>query len=481
MKLEELKNKRIAILWFWKEGRSTFIFLLKLGITEITILDKNTSCFPDEYISNSEIPLSKIDDFLNCSWIIDEHLTDIDKRSISIITGEAYIDHLWDFDVIFKTPGISPFDTHIEPYRDRLSSQTDLFFQNYTGKTIWVTATKGKSTISTILYKALQKAGLKVKLVGNIWTPVLDEVNIIHPDKDDMYDFIIYELSSYMLDTLQPSLDIAILGNIYTDHLDWHLNQENYRRAKLNLLKNSHHKVINANLRESSDIIKDENTHFFWTQWDYYAKDWDFFIWDTKVMDESDVKIKWTHNTINITSIIGVFHILWLDIEYLTKVTVMFGWLPHRLEDIWTYKWITFIDDAISTIPQSTIAALKTYRDSVWVLFLWWTDRGYDFKQLAKYIHDNEIKNLVFFPPSWSRIKEEIHCYIDFFDGSDSLDNNYNILETSSMAEAVEFAYKHWKPWDICLLSTASPSYSIWKNFEAQWEEFKKEVISQGK
>ena len=479
MKIEELKNKRIAILWFWKEGRSTFIFLLKLGITDITILDKNTSCFPEDYVTKWEIPLEKIDDFLQCSWIINKQLENIDKKSIQIITGDNYIKSLWDFDIIFKTPGISPFDNDIESHREKLSSQTDLFFQNYTGKTIGITATKGKSTISTILYKSLLEAWLKVKLVGNIGTPVLDEIDIVN--HSDWYDYIIYELSSYMLDTAQPALDIAILGNIYTDHLDWHLNQENYRRAKLNLLKNSHHKVINVNLRESKDIIKDENTYFFWTNWDYYSEDWNFFIWATKVMDESDVRIKWTHNTINITSIIWVFHILWLDIEYLTKVTVRFWWLPHRLEDIWTYKWITFIDDAISTIPQSTIAALKTYRDSVSTLFLWGTDRGYDFKELAKYIHDNEIRNLVFFPPSGTRIKDEIECYIDFFDGKNSLKNKYNILETTSMKQAVEFAYRHSEEGSICLLSTASPSYSNWKNFEAKGNEFKVEVISQSK
>ena len=479
MKIQELKNKRIAILWFGKEGRSTFIFLLKLWITDITILDKNTSCFPNEYITSGEIPLNKIDDFLQCSWILGRHLEDIDHKSVKIITGDNYINSLWSFDIIFKTPGISPFDEHIEPYREKLSSQTELFFQNYTWKTIGITATKGKSTISTILYKSLLEAGLKVKLVGNIGTPVLDEIDIVN--HSDSYDYVIYELSSYMLDTAQPNLDIAILGNIYTDHLDWHLNQENYRRAKLNLLKNSHHKIINVNLSESDDIIKDENTHFFWTGWSYYAKDWDFFIWETKVMDESDVKIKWTHNTINITSIIWVFHILELDIEHLTKVTVRFGWLPHRLEDIGTYKWITFIDDAISTIPQSTIAALKTYRDSVSTLFLWGTDRGYDFKELVKYIHDNEIRNLVFFPPSGSRIKQEIHCYIDFFDGKDSLEKNYNILETTSMKDAVAFAYKYSEEGSICLLSTASPSYSNWKNFEAKGDDFKSEVITQSK
>ena len=478
MKIQDLHNKRIAILGFWKEGRSTFIFLLKLGITNITILDKNASCFPVDYISDGEIPLGKIDDFLQCSWILDKHLQETNNIWVKIIVWDHYVDSLWDFDVIFKTPGISPFDEHIDPYREKLSSQTELFFDNYTGKTIGITATKGKSTISTILYKSLLEAGLKVKLVGNIGTPVLDEIDIV--SHTDSYDYIIYELSSYMLDTAQPNLDIAILGNIYTDHLDWHLNQENYRRAKLNLLKNSHHKIINVNLQESSDIIKDENTYFFGTGGSYHAKQWDFFIGNTKVMDKDDVKIKWTHNTINITSIIWVFDILWLDIASIQNVTQNFGWLPHRLENIGTYKWITFIDDAISTTPESTLAGLRTYKDSVSTLFLWGTDRGYDFKELATYIHENNIRNIVFFPPSGSRIKAEIYAYIESLDSQKSVIDTYNILETNSMKEAVAFAYKHSDSWSICLLSTASPSYSNWKNFEAKGDDFKAQVIAQG-
>ena len=446
MELKNLHNKPIAILWFGKEGKSTLDFLLKLWISDITILDQKPQ--------------------------------NIDNTNIETITGDSYLDSLWDFDVIFKSPGISPFDEHISQHREKLSSQTELFFDNYTGKTIGITATKGKSTISTILYKSLLVAGLKVKLVGNIGTPVLDEIDII--DNKDTYDYIIYELSSYMLDTAQPNLDIAILGNIYTDHLDWHLNQENYRRAKLNLLKNAHHKIINVNLQESSDIIKDENTYFFWTDWDYYAKQWDFFIGNTKVMDKDDVKIKWTHNTINITSIIWVFDILWLDIASIQNVTQNFGWLPHRLEDIGTYKWITFIDDAISTTPESTLAGLRTYKDSVSTLFLWGTDRGYDFKELATYIHENNIRNIVFFPPSGSRIKAEIYAYIESLDSQKSVIDTYNILETNSMKEAVAFAYKHSDLWSICLLSTASPSYSNWKNFEAKGDDFKAQVIAQG-
>ena len=446
MKIQELHNKQIAILGFWKEGRSTLDFLLKLWINDITILDQKPQ--------------------------------NIDNTNIKTITGDNYLDSLWDFDVIFKSPGISPFDEHISPHREKLSSQTELFFDNYTGKTIGITATKGKSTISTILYKSLLKAGLKVKLVGNIGTPVLDEIDIVNDT--DSYDYIIYELSSYMLDTAQPDLDIAILGNIYTDHLDWHLNQENYRRAKLNLLKNSHHKIINVNLQESSDIIKDENTHFFGTGGNYHAKQWDFFIGNRKVMDKDDVKIKWTHNAINITSIIWVFDILWLDIASIKNVTQNFGWLPHRLENIGTYKWITFIDDAISTTPESTLAGLRTYKDSVSTLFLWGTDRGYDFKELATYIHENNIRNIIFFSPSGSRIKAEIHAYIESLDSQKSVIDTYNILETNSMQEAVAFAYKHSDSWSICLLSTASPSYSNWKNFEAKGDDFKAQVIAQG-
>jgi UDP-N-acetylmuramoylalanine-D-glutamate ligase len=72
----------------------------------------------------------------------------------------------------------------------------------------------------------------------------------------------------------------------------------------------------------------------------------------------------------------------------------------------------------------------------------------------------------VLFPDSWAKIKELIKL------------KNYNILETKSMKDAIKFAFRNTSKWKICLLSTASPSYRLWKNFEQKWNEFKNEIMN---
>ena len=153
------KTTKIAILGFWKEGKSTLSFLLRLWISEenITILDKNNS--------------------------------HIDNQCVNIISWDNYLDNLADYELIIKSPGISPYHDKIKPYRNKLTSQTEIFFNNYKGKTIWITGTKGKSTISTLIYKTLLGVDYNIKLVGNIWNPVLDEIDLLNDELN--YNYVI--------------------------------------------------------------------------------------------------------------------------------------------------------------------------------------------------------------------------------------------------------------------------------------------------
>ena len=102
-------------------------------------------------------------------------------------------------------------------------------------------------------------------------------------------------------------------------------------------------------------------------------------------------------------------------------------------------------------------------------IFLGGQDRGYHFIQLEKVIKQYKIKNVVLFPDSGGKIWDTLRR------GSGQK-INYNFLKTKSMKEAVAFAYKHTLPGQICLLSCASPSYSLWKNFEEKGDQFKKMV-----
>lgn len=221
MKLKDLEHKKIAILWYGAEGKSTLRYLLQHEIHDITILDKNPVF--------SEFP------------------------EIQVISWEEYLSVLWDFDIIFKSPGVSPFQEKLLPHRNKFVSQTQIFFENYSGKVIGITGTKGKSTISTLTYNLLSEAGYHVKLVGNIGSPVLDEIDI---SSGQEYDYVVYELSSYMLQDFTPRLFIGFLNNIYPCHLDWHYDSlDIYREAKMNILRNAQYQIVNSELSRDVEIL----------------------------------------------------------------------------------------------------------------------------------------------------------------------------------------------------------------------------------
>lgn len=434
-----LIHKNIAILWFWKEWASTLRFLQKNNIPDwnITVLDKNTDL--------------KIENF---TW--------------NIVLWEKYLYNLDKYDYIFKSPWVSLYTDWILKYKSKILTQTKLFYEFYKWKIISVTGTKWKSTTVTLCYELLKNAWYNVKLVWNIWNPVLDEIDI----QNDIYDFVVCELSSYMLEDLENHHSyISILLNIFEDHLDRHLNFENYSNAKKNILKNSENILVWYNLYHKIEKnLLNRKFLTFGPEWAYYShiKN-DFFINLEKINILINPKIPWDHNLDNFCWILWICDIIWIDFKIFQNTINNFSGLPHRLQNLWTFSWITFIDDAISTTPESTIEAIKTFNQNIWTVFLWWTDRWYNFENLVKTLDKFNIKNIILFPDSWAKIKELIK------------EKNYNILETESMKDAVEFAFKNTSKWKICLLSTASPSYKLWKNFEQKWDEFKNEIINQYK
>jgi len=426
-------GKKVAILWYGREGQSTLRFLKKLNIPDssITILDEK------------EI---KIEHFL---W--------------DVFTGKKVFSLLGEYDLIFKTPGISSFIPAIREHADRITSQTKFFYENYGGKIISITQTKGKSTTASLTYELLKNAGYNVLLAGNIGTPILEDIDFTRP-----YDFVVYELSSYMLHDLGDShkSHISILGNIYSDHLDWHENFENYQNAKKNILKNTENILLGMPAIEYVDTKKYENIGIFGggKKSDISHDETHFYVGDKKLT--CSPTLLWKHNWDNMCGVLWIAEILGISEEIFQKTVENFIPLAHRMQNVGTFHGITFIDDAISTTPESTIAALETFRN-VETIFLGGTDRGYDFSELCEKIDHSYVKNIVFFPENGKKIQKK-------------LTKKYHILETDDMKKAVEFAYKNTKSEKICLLSTASPSYSVWKNFEAKWNLFQKYVQEYG-
>lgn len=447
MKTKELvenKDNKIAILWYWKEGKSTLSFLLKLWFSDITILDKN-------------------EDIEKINWV-------------NYNLWKIYLDNLWDYKLIFKAPWISPYNEKIEEYKDKLITQTQFFFDNYEWKIIWITWTKWKSTISTLTYEMLKNLWYNVKLVWNIGNPVLDEINILNNEK---YDYIIYELSSYMLEWLNPKLYIWVLNNVYNCHLDWHKWRENYEKAKLWVIKNTDYKLINFELKNNE--LDNSWVIYFWEQWKYYYKNWLFYKNEQVILADENIALQWEHNKKNITAVLWIVDIIDScnvdkNIEKIKVILCKFRWLPHRLENIWTYNWITFIDDGIAVTPEATIAAIETYKQNIWTIILWWQDWDYNYIDLINTLKKYNIWNIILFPDTWEKIFWDLSKYN--YESEFILEWNFNpkIFKTRLMKSAVDFAYKNTQEWKICLLSNAAPSYNLWSGFIEKWLQFQNEI-----
>ncbi len=460
MGFESFQNKKIAILGYGREGKSSLQFLLKIGISprNITILDgaKKIEGFT-----------ASLEDFEKTFKI------DVD---FNIILWEKYLDTLKGFDLIIKTPGISLYHDKIYPYRKKITSQAQIFFDYYQGKIIAITGTKGKSTTCTLAYETLKAAGKKVQLIGNIGNPVLDYLAIsdLASQKDE---YKVFEISSYMLEGLKKTNYISILLNIYPDHMDRHSGFENYKNAKLNILKGSTHNIVRDEVIVRYELdkedIKELHIRVFGKKWSYVYKDRKFLLKKTQVFDDSSIILKGEHNMMNISSVLGICDIMKIDQKVFKETLLKFKGLPHRMENIWKFWGIIRIDDAISTTPESTIQAIQTFGNDVDTIFLWWTDRGYEFKDLIACIRKYKIRNVIVFPDSGKRIEAAIKAW-DMPTGKDAI--RVKVFSTDDMKEAVKFAYKNTKNGKICLLSTASPSYSVRKNFEEKGNLFQQYI-----
>lgn len=426
MKLSAIaKKNKICILGFGVEGRATLKFLKYF--------------FPNkEYI------------------IADEK------------DGEDYLEKQKDCDLVIKSPGINKKFAK-KPY----TTATNIFFANNNDFTIGITGTKGKSTTASLIYSIIKNSGKEVCLVGNIGFSMLETLlgeckkrkiktvgdleNYLKHKKEAENIIYVCELSSYQLDDIKYSPNISVITNLYSDHMDYHGGIEKYRTAKKNIVnyaKGDDLFVYNQDFEELKDLAN---------SLEIKTKGFAPKAFLEKIKNE--LPLVGLHNIDNMRAAVTVAKHLKIQDTVILNALKKFQPLEHRMEFVGKYRNILFYDDAISTTPESTIAAIEAL-EKVNTIFLGGLDRGYDFSELAKKIIKSNIKNIVFFPDSGEKILDVLE--------KKRLGKKFNILKTEKMKEAVEFAFQNTKEGCICLLSTASPSYSLWKNFEKKGDEFKK-------
>ena len=205
--INEINIKKVIILGFGREGRSTYKFIRK-------------------YLPNKKLYIGDIQDLKNDELIKNDN-------NVELKCGADYLDNLNDYDLIIKTPGITFKDIDTSKIYDKISSQLELLLKYSDSLTISVTGTKGKSTTSSLIYKILQDQGKLAVFAGNIGIPIFDKIEEMTKDKT-----IVLENSSHQLEFLHHSPNIGIFLNIFEEHLDHHNNYDEYINAKSQIFRN---------------------------------------------------------------------------------------------------------------------------------------------------------------------------------------------------------------------------------------------------
>lgn len=357
--------------------------------------------------------------------------------------GTDYLKKQFVADIVIKTPGI-PKRLVTRPY----TTATNIFFAHTNGFTIGITGSKGKSTTASLIYAIFKKAGMRAHLVGNIGRPMLPFLLTERTDGKDVY---VCELSSYQLEDIAYSPRISVIVNLFPEHLDYHDGYDAYKQAKMRILAHAGKNDFFVFNPDYPDLVRLAKTS--------KAKAIPFI---TRLpFGDNDIPLLGVHNKDNVRAAVTVARLMGVSDEDCRRAVKSFKPLPHRLEPVGTFQSVSFYDDAIATTPEATIQAIQTLV-SIGTILLGGFDRGYDFSNLVRAIVRFNIPNIVLFPDSGERIKILL----------EKEGQRRNILTTSSMKDAIRFAYRYTRKGSICLLSTASPSYSLWKNFEQKGDEF---------
>ncbi len=447
-KLKELiEGKSVCILGFGREGQSTYHTIRRISEdVVITIADKDASLL-------FSLP------FLNSDCNINFH------------GGKDYLSILSKYDIIFKTPGITLKQLDNPEVIDKITSQSEVFIDYYKERIIGITGTKGKSTTASLIYNILSHAGRKTILVGNIGLPPFESLDDIENDTE-----IIYELSSHQLETLEVSPHIAIILNLFEEHLDHYNSYDDYKNAKLNIAKYQKPDDVLIYNMDNEELC--DSLYGF----DYSGVKYAVCIKDRancnactdknklilRLRDQEigfsiidSVNIKGEHNLVNCLMSAMVCKIKGVKDQDVIKGLISFEGLRHRIELVGKFGGISFYNDSIATIPQATMEAIKTI-GNVEFLILGGFDRGVDYNYLAGFLGDIHIKNILCIGNAGKRIfglLQETNCMskVQIFDTYEDI-----FKYIKSIAE----------DGDTCLLSPAAASYDMFKDFEERGDKF---------
>ena len=445
LRIADLAGRRVA-LWGWgHEGHAAYRALR----THLPTLALTLFCSAAEAAEAAA---------LNDALLTIEH----------VASGER----LATFDVVVKSPGISPYKPEAiiaEKQGTRLVGGTALWFAEHAGanndvaNAICVTGTKGKSTTSSLLAHLLRAAGLRTALAGNIGVPLLALL-------DDSADVWAIELSSYQTRDVAASgahPHIAIVTNLHPEHLDWHVSETRYIEDKLALVTAAQPRIAVLNAADpllAQLALPESDIRWYGTAAGWHLREDALYRGDACVMDTATLPLPGRHNRSNLCAVLTALEAYGLDAVALAAHAASFQPLPNRLQALGERGGYLYVNDSISTTPMATQAALDVYASRPVAMLVGGHDRGLPWDEFADAMRVHAPIAIITMGQNGPRI----HALL----APIAAQTGFTLQAANDLADALAKARAALPTGGVILLSPGAPSFGAYKNYVARGRHF---------
>ncbi|WAC63258.1 UDP-N-acetylmuramoyl-L-alanine--D-glutamate ligase [Pseudoxanthomonas sp. SL93] len=447
MRISQLEGKRVA-LWGWgREGRAA------------------------HHAVRARLPSLPLTLFCNDQEAADAAALGDPRLSVET---DATAARLSAFEIVIKSPGISP-NTPVAMSAaacgTRFIGGTALWFGEQAGDdgvvahTFCVTGTKGKSTTTSLLAHLLRAAGRRTALAGNIGLPMLELL-----DPQPAPDEWVIELSSYQTGDVAASggrPDVAIVLNLFSEHLDWHGSEARYIEDKLKLVTQAHPRIAVLNAadpRLAALELPHSDVRWFNRVDGWHLREDDLYRGDVFVMDTRPLPLPGRHNRSNMCAVLTALEARGIDALPLAAHAQSFRPLPNRLQTMGTRDGVTWVNDSISTTPHATLAALECFAGRRIALLVGGHDRGVDWSDFAAHMREAAPTAIITMGANGPRIHALLAPVAE--------EAGFRLAGVETLSEAMAAARGALDGEGVVLLSPGAPSFGQYRDYVARGRHF---------
>ena len=439
----------VGVLGFGVEGQSTFNYLIRSGIKDIVVMDKNPVSLP-------KVPAGV---------------------NVKTFSGNNYMDGLKDCVTVVRSAGVYPMSQELFKFQMNgglMTSQIQLFLeQTKSRKVVGVTGTLGKGSTVSMISHILTKCGVSNEIGGNFGVPALD---LLENEPNDRVSIL--ELSSFQLMTLSLSPDVAVVLRVSTEHLDWHKSVEEYRDAKANLVRWQKRSGTCVFLKDAAPTAKIAAESPATTKYAITLADGPNFGDGDAVIDGAtltiddeklflaDCKVRGIYQLENMAAATLAVKALGIKVADAFEALKSYETLPFRMEFKGEKNGIEFYNDSYATRPDATIAATASMTRP-FALILGGSEKNADFTELSKILVNDRpnLKRIALIGATAQRMLESLQ--------QAGLQIPANIFPTLEEAFADSLAIGKG---GTVIMSPACASFGLFKNYKVRGQVFDKLV-----